>query len=284
MTSAAPCRTLVDGHAQDHVSALDRGLSYGDGLFETVRFVGSDAPLWARHMQRLATSCPRLALPVPDATTLLREAREAIGERPQAIARITLTRGIGTRGYAPSGAAPVTRIVAGFEMPVLRAEDAIDGLRVRRCALRLAEQPALAGMKHLNRLEQVLARAEWQDPTIAEGLLGDCHGRVISATAANLFAVIDGALATPALEQCGIAGVARAEVLARLPQTRVRDIGWDELDRASEIFLCSSVRGILPVGAVDARAYTIGPVTRAMQRYWRGLGFLDQAFPMEQAG
>jgi 4-amino-4-deoxychorismate lyase len=283
MTLAA-CLTLVDGHVQDHVSALDRGLTYGDGLFETVRFVGSDAPLWARHMERLAMSCQRLGLPVPDATTLLHEAREAIAGRSQAIARITLTRGIGRRGYAPAGSVHATRIVAGFDMPVLRAEDAADGVRVRRCTLRLAEQPALAGMKHLNRLEQVLARAEWQDPAVAEGLLGDSHDRVICATAANLFAVIDGTLATPALERCGVAGVARAEVLARLPATQVRDLGWNELARASEVFLGSSVRGIVPVRAVDARPYTIGPITRVMQQYWRGLGFLERSFPMEQAG
>ena len=282
--SLARGRTLVDGQVRDQVSVLDRGLSYGDGLFETVRFVGSQAPLWARHMQRLETSCLRLGLPAPDPTTLLCEAREVTAGWSQAVARITITRGTGTRGYAPPNAPSATRIVAGFEPPVLRAEEAIEGLRVRRCTLRLAEQPALAGMKHLNRLEQVLARAEWLDPSIAEGLLGDWHGRVISATAANLFAVLDDTLVTPALERCGIAGVARAEILAAAPQAQVRDIGWDELARASEVFLCSSVRGILPVRAMDARPYTIGPITRTMQRHWRGLGFLDQAFPMEQAG
>lgn len=283
MTSA-PGPVLVDGCAQAQQCVLDRGFMYGDGLFETVRFVGGDAPLWTLHMQRLASSCQRLALPAPDPATLLREAREVTAGWPQAIARITLTRGLGTRGYAPPAEPRPTRVVAGFAMPTLCPEDAVDGLRVRRCTLRLAEQPALAGMKHLNRLEQVLARAEWQDPAIAEGLLGDFHGRVICATAANLFAVIDGSLATPVLERCGIAGVARAEVLARLPDTRVRDIGWDELAAASEIFLCSSVRGILPVRAVDARPYTIGPVTRAMQQHWRGLGFMDQALPMEHVG
>lgn len=278
------CRMLVDGVPQDHVSALDRGLSYGDGLFETVRFVGTEAPLWARHMQRLVLSCSRLGLPKPDTATLWREAREVIAEWPQAVVRITITRGVGTRGYSPPSAPRITRIVAGFELPALRAEDPIGGLRVRRCAIRLAEQPALAGMKHLNRLEQVLARAEWRDPAIAEGLLGDFHDRVISATAANLFAVIDGMLVTPSLVRCGIAGVARAEILAMVPQAQARDVHWDELAQAGEIFLCSSVRGILPVRAVDARPYTIGPVTRAMQRHWRALGFHDQASPMEQAG
>ena len=276
-------RTLVNGEAHDGVSALDRGLMYGDGLFETIRFVGADAPLWTRHMQRLDHSCRRLRLPLPEAATLLREARAAIDGLPQALVRITVTRGVGTRGYAPPDPPCDTRIVAGFELPAWPAADALDGVRVRRCAIRLAEQPMLAGMKHLNRLEQVLARAEWQDATVAEGLLGDFHERVICATAANLFAVIDGAPATPTLERCGVAGVARAELLAAMPQACVRDVSWNELTRASEIFLCSSVRGILPVRAIDARPFTIGPLTRAMQRHWRALGFID-AIPMEHAG
>lgn len=281
--SAGLGRTLVDGQAQERVSALDRGVLYGDGLFETIRFVGADAPLWTRHMQRLDSSCQRLRLPLPEAATLLREARAAIEGLPQAVVRITVTRGVGARGYAPPDAPRGTRIVVGFELPAWRAEDAADGVRVRRCSLQLAEQPLLAGMKHLNRLEQVLARAEWQDATIAEGLLGDRGQRVICATAANLFAVLDGAPVTPALERCGVAGVARAELLAAMPQARVRDVGWEELTRASEVFLCSSVRGILPVRAIDARPYTIGPLARAMQRHWRALGFID-AIPMEHAG
>lgn len=277
-------RTLVDGRARDQVAALDRGLLYGDGLFETIRFVGADAPLWARHMQRLDAGCRRLGLPPSDVAVLLDEARLVIAGASQAVVRITITRGVGARGYASPGTPSATRIVTGYELPASNAGDAVDGVRVRRCALRLAEQPALAGIKHLNRLEQVLARAEWQDAAIAEGLLGDCHGRLICATAANVFAVLDDTPVTPALERCGVAGVARAELLAALPQARVRDVGWDELARASEVFLCSSVRGILPVRAIDARPYTIGPLTRAMQQHWRALGFPDKAIPMEHAG
>jgi len=153
------------------------------------------------------------------------------------------------------------------------------GVRMRICDIRLGEQPLLAGMKHLNRLEQVLARAEWDDPAIAEGVLCDSHGRVVSATMANLFAVVDGALLTPVLDRCGVAGVARAEVLAACPQARVGELTLDELRNASEVFLSSSVRGILPVCSLGERHYAVGGIARELQQHWRNLGF-----SMEQGG
>ena len=269
---------LVDGQPQDVVSALDRGLLYGDGLFETIRFVGAAAPLWPRHMQRLARSCERLRLPMPDPALLWRETQAARGDMAQAVLRITLTRGVGARGYAMPAAPRVTRIVAAFPMPTLEAAPYRDGVHLHLCETRLAEQPRLTGIKHLNRLEQVLARAEWDDPAIAEGLLCDVHGNAISATAANLFAVVGGVPVTPSLDRCGVAGVLRAELLQALPRVEVRDLPLRECLEADELFLSSSVRGILPVQAAGTRMFAPGPVARAMQAHWQGLGF-----PMEQA-
>jgi 4-amino-4-deoxychorismate lyase len=276
--TAAAARVLVDGLPCSSVSVFDRGFGYGDGLFETIRFAGGKAPLWLRHMQRLADSCARLRLAPPDAAVLLREALIVTAGLDHAVVRITVTRGVGERGYAPPAAPQVMRVVAGFDAPVMGGEAYANGIRVRWCDTRLAQQPLLAGMKHLNRLEQVLARAEWSDAAVAEGLLCDTGGEVISATMANLFAVIDGVLVTPALDRCGVAGVARAEVLATQPQAKVARILPEELARATEVFLTSGVRGILPVQAVDDTVYGPGPVSRALQQHWRGLGF-----PMEQA-
>jgi 4-amino-4-deoxychorismate lyase len=153
------------------------------------------------------------------------------------------------------------------------AERYASGLNVRVCEIRLADQPRLAGMKHLNRLEQVLARAEWDDPAIDEGILLDGQGRVVCATMANLFAVIGDDLLTPSLDRCGVAGVARAEVLAVRPYTRVVDFSLDTLLEASEIFLSSSVRGIVPVKSLGEHRYVPGETTRQLQQHWRNLGF-----------
>lgn len=271
-------RLLVNGAPSTTVSAFDRGLSYGDGLFETIRFVRGVAPLWARHMARLHEGCLRLRLPLPDAQMLSREARVVIDGMEHAVMRITLTRGVGERGYAPPEAPAPTRIVAGFEAPAMTGDVYATGIRVRWCDTQLAAQPLLAGLKHLNRLEQVLARAEWSDPSIGEGLVRDGDGQLISGTMTNLFAVLDGVLVTPALDRCGVAGVARAEILASRPEAQVRAMHPEELANASEVFLSSSVRGILPVQAVGDTVYVPGPVNRALQQHWRGLGF-----PMEQA-
>jgi 4-amino-4-deoxychorismate lyase len=269
---------LVNGQQQDSVSALDRGLSYGDGLFESIRMVSAHAPLWNRHMQRLLVGCDRLRLPLPDTQQLWHESLQASKDLPHAVLRITITRAVGTRGYAPPADSKTTRIVAAFPFPHTPARIYKEGVRMHLCATTLADQPLLAGIKHLNRLEQVLARAEWNDPQLAEGLVCDQHGHAISATAANLFAVVDGVIVTPSVDRCGIAGVARAAVLDALPACQVRDLPLAECLRASELFLSSSIRGILPVQAVSNNVYAPGPVTRAMQRHWRDLGF-----PVEQA-
>ena len=272
-------RMLVNGVAAEQVSALDRGLMYGDGLFESIRLVGTVAPLWSRHMQRLTEGCVRLRIPAPDPVQLRREALEVSRGMPQSVVRITVTRGPGERGYAlPSSPRP-TRVVAAFAPPSVDAGIHLQGVRMRVCDIRLAEQPLLAGIKHLNRLEQILARAEWNDPAIAEGVLRDSHGRVISATMANLFALVGGEWLTPALDRCGVAGVARAEVLAICPQARVGELTLAVLRDAEEVFLSSSVRGILPVRSLDDRCYVPGTMTRQLQQHWRDLGF-----SMEQDG
>ncbi|HET6911896.1 MAG TPA: aminodeoxychorismate lyase [Rhodanobacteraceae bacterium] len=269
-------RKLVNGVENALVAASDRGVLYGDGLFETILFVRGVAPLWARHMARLALGCERLLFPAPDAQALAREAAQVVEGMPRAVVRITLTRGSGARGYALPDAVMPTRIVAAFDPPFIPADWYARGIRVRFGELRLSSQPRLAGIKHLNRLEQVLARAEWSDPDIVEALLFDERDHLIGATAANVFMVRGGRLVTPKLDLCGVAGVAREEILARHPDTEVREIGREELMQADEIFLSSSVRGILPVRELDGRAFAPGPFARALQAHWRTLAPLPE--------
>jgi 4-amino-4-deoxychorismate lyase len=266
-------RVLVDGLADDRVSALDRGLAYGDGLFETIRAVDGAVPLWDRHMARLSDGCRRLGLPAPDAGVLSRESARVIEGIPDAVVKIIATRGRGERGYAPPGSIRVTRIVAAFPSPPLPSDWYRGGIRVRCCELRLAAQPRLAGIKHLNRLEQVLARAEWSDAAVVEGLLFDQAGNLVSATAANVFVGIDGGLLTPPIDQCGVAGVLRGALLDALSGVQVRTIMKEDLMRADEMFLTSSVRGVLPVRALDGRTMPVGRHARLAQAHWRALGF-----------
>lgn len=264
-------RVLVNGVARAGIAASDRGLLYGDGLFETILFVRGAAPLWARHMRRLEHGCASLLLPAPDAHALAAETARVVEGMPRAVVRITLTRGSGARGYAPPENMDATRIAAAFDPPLIPSDWYVRGIRVRFGELRLAAQPRLAGIKHLNRLEQVLARAEWNDPDIVEALLFDEADRLVGATAANVFVASGGKLVTPALERCGVAGVAREEILAHA-DVEVREIGREELMEADEIFLSSSVRGILPVRQLDGRGFAPGPFARALQAHWCALG------------
>lgn len=271
-------RSLVNGSADARIDAHDRGLAYGDGLFETVLALDGKVPLWRRHMSRLTLGCRRLGLPQADARTLHDECISVIEGLDRAVVRITLTRGSGPRGYAPPAHVEPTRIVQAGPAPKCPPGWYHHGIRVHLCRMRLAAQPALAGLKHLNRLEQVLARSEWQEESIAEGLVCDVDGHVISATAANLFAVLDGTLVTPAVDACGVAGVARAEVLARRPDCVQRPIALDELKAASELFLTSSVRGILPIGQVPAwhQEFPVGEQARALQDAWQADGLMAE--------
>lgn len=265
-----PARVLVNGVPGAGIDPLDRGLAYGDGLFESLRIADGRVPLWERHLARLAEGCRRLGIPNPDASQLSAEVSAAAAGLAQAAVRIVLTRGVAGRGYAPPSPRPAPgRIVAAFALPA--APEAPVGLRLRWCRLRLAEQPALAGLKHLNRLEQVLARAEWDDPETDEGLLRDARGRVIGATSANLFIVRGGIMATPAVDRCGVAGVARAEILARWPACEVRELEASEVMEAEEVFLSNAVRGVRPVVALDGRRWAPGPVARGLAEHWRGL-------------
>jgi len=263
-------RVSVDFVDGDRIPAADRGFTYGDGVFETLRMVDGRVPLWPRHVARLRDGCTRLRMPVPDVDAILAEVERLATDLSDAVVRVTLSRGDGMRGYAPPQPQR-PRVVVQVAPLSLDAGAYAEGVSVRLCDTRLATQPLLAGMKHLNRLEQVLARAEWSDATWTEGLMLDDRGDVVCATAANVFAVFDGRLVTPPVDRCGVAGVARAEVLA-MRNVEVAPISPSRLAEADEVFLTSAVRGMLPVRVFATRSWQPGPVTRALQAHWGRLG------------
>ena len=219
---------------------------------------------WRWHLARLRADCATLALPLPAEALLLDElARAAPGD---AVAKIILTRGSAGRGYAMPAHAAARRIVMSFAPPAYPAEHARDGVTVHRCGLVLSQQPRLAGAKTLNRLESVLARSEWSDAAIAEGLLGDADGRVVEGTMSNLFVVSAGRVSTPALGRCGVVGAQRERVRELLgARCEERDIAWKALEEADEAFLTNSLIGAWPIARVAHRQWAPGAVTREVQ-------------------
>lgn len=258
----------LNGQPAHGLALDDRGLAYGDGLFETIRVVGGRPRLFERHLRRLAEGALRLGIPLDEAV-VADELTAFAAQIDDGVCKLVLTRGRGRRGYAPPVPAEPTRLLTAAPAPAYPAAHAEQGIRLYACETRLAEQPRLAGLKHLNRLEQVLARSEWSDPAVAEGLMRDLTGRVIECVFSNLFLVRDGMLFTPSLARCGVAGVMRAEILARaqalgLPADEV-DIAFDELLAADEVFACNSLYGIWPVTALGERRWPVGPLTRTLQ-------------------
>jgi 4-amino-4-deoxychorismate lyase len=266
---------LVDGIETDMVSSRDRGLHYGDGLFETMAVADGAPLLWDRHVRRLAHGAARLRIVLPPADVLLAEAQRLCAGHRRAVLKLIITRGVAGRGYAPASGAEPTRVLSLFPWPEYPVEYSGEGAMACVCQTRLGGNPALAGVKHLNRLEQVLARAELSD-VYAEGLMLDQDDRVIEGTMSNLFAVINGALTTPDLSQCGIAGIMRELIIEQardiLGGCRIQPVTRAELVQATEVFLTNSLIGIWPVRRIDWSAsqgdiqhYHEGPITRQLK-------------------
>lgn len=259
----------INGQPADCIALADRGLAYGDGLFETVKVREGRALLLERHLARLQEGCQRLAIPC-DMRELRAELQAYMQQLDQGVCKLILTRGAGQRGYASPNPCVPQRILQASSLPQWPAAHAQIGIELFACELRLAVQPRLAGLKHLNRLEQVLARAEWTDPAYAEGLLLDQHGRVVDGVFSNVFIVHKQQLLTPSLTRCGVAGVMRAELVARATAAGLAvqemDISLQLLQQADEVFMCNSLYGIWPVLGYAQQSWSAGPVTRRLQR------------------
>jgi 4-amino-4-deoxychorismate lyase len=268
---------LINGKTGDSLAATDRGLLYGDGLFETLAVCDGTACLWHRHMQRLEQGCRRLGMEAPNATDLANEAARLVEGRDRGILKIIVTRGSGGRGYRPDPGAPSRRILQLFPSPDYPADWGQFGVELRFCTTPLAANPVLAGIKHLNRLEQVLARAEWDTPGIAEGLMADLEGRVIEGTMSNLFLVSGGELTTPPVDRCGVAGVMRALVLdlaSRLGiPARIAEIRRPDLQHADALFMTNSLIGIWPVRQLERWSYDIAAIPDRLRKAVEQYGF-----------
>jgi 4-amino-4-deoxychorismate lyase len=264
----------VDGQPADALSLKDRGLAYGDGLFETIAVRNGQALLLDRHLARLAEGCLRLKI-AADPDLIHREVLAYAAAMGEGVLKLILTRGDGLRGYAPDPSASPRRILQGNPAAAYPVGNADEGVRLFPCTTRLSRQPLLAGLKHLNRLEQVIARSEWQDTDHAEGLMLDLAGRVIEGVFSNLFLVRNGVLITADLKRCGVAGVMRAELLFQAESsgipTQIVDITLEQLQWADEVFVCNSVYGVWPVRAYAALSWPVGPLTRKLQTIARAL-------------
>jgi 4-amino-4-deoxychorismate lyase len=284
MNTAATAARSFEGTTP--VAALapgNRGLAYGDGLFETMRAHRGALPWWDAHWARLARGGKRLGIALPDEAFVRAQAGALLAggnggdDNGDDVLKLLVVRGGNARGYAPAtGAEPAWQL----SRHVLPVAPSADGLRLHWCETRLAAQPALAGLKHCNRLEQVLARAESDAAGCDVGLVRDGDGHVVSATSANLFVLREGRWHTPPIDRCGVAGTCRMHLLPVLDAIEAR-LSVADVEGADAIFLCNAVRGILPVASVGSRRWPPGSAAVAGAR--RALAISHPGFEPDHA-
>ncbi len=266
---------LLNGESKHLIDISDRGFQYGDGLFETIEVYRGKPLFLNKHLARLSEGCERLLIPAPDLHILEQEATELASGTQHAVLKIIVTRGPGGRGYRQPEKISPTRLLTLHPYPSYPENLTSDGIITRFCHHRLGLNPALAGIKHLNRLEQIMARAEWFDDKIHEGIMLNYQGNVVEGTMTNVFYVKDKILVTSPVDQCGIAGIAREIILnlAKQLSITVNQTYFlpEVLVRADEIFVSNSVIGIWPVRQLEQHIFNIGPVTRELQRAYNQL-------------
>lgn len=263
---------LVNGE-RSGVDPADRGLAYGDGLFETMKAEHGTVSRFDLHYERLREGCERLAIPTPSRTLIEGEIAAHLPTQGRAIVKLIVTRGVGTRGYRPPANPQPTRVLAISPWADYPTRHYAQGVRVRTCELRLGENPRLAGIKHLCRLEQVLAQLELSDGEAEQGLLLDASGRVVGGTSSNVFIVRNEQIETPAITRCGIKGVMRRAVIAAATELALplveSDLDLRDVESADEIFVTNALFGIWPVAQLAGRRLSVGPVTRRLMRHLR---------------
>ena len=254
--------TLINGSATRTLASSDRGLNFGQGVSTRIKVVGGRAQLWREHMALLQHGCSALGFHINAVEKLVKRDLGLIPKRDLSL-RVTLTAGLGSNSLvAPADFQP-TRILQ-IE-PCHFAEPPVEGVSAILCQTPLAIQPQLAGIKQLNRIEQVLARAEWRDPQVREGIMLDTSGALVGGTRSNLFWVKQGTLFTPDLSQAGIRGAMRSAVI-RLAHQQGIDLHEVReapavLSSVEELFFCNSIEGILPVNALAQNQYAVGSKT-----------------------
>ena len=263
--------TLINGVPCETISVHDRGLLYGDGIFRTLLLRAGKLQQWSRHYSKLLKDCAAIKLPCPSEATLRDDLAVLTAKVQDAVVKVMITRGVATRGYTPPSTPSITRILSLSSIPSFPESFASSGVHLHLCQLRLSSQPYLAGVKHLNRMENVLAASEWADPEIAEGLLLDEAGNVIEGVRSNIFMIKNNEIITPDLSHSGVAGVQRERIIDLASKhamvCKIKNISLAELLQADEIFLTNSVIGLWPVRKVASYDAMHHPLTELIKEW-----------------
>ena len=260
---------LINGKKDNRISVYDRAFQYGDGIFETIAYKNNTLMYWNEHIQRLNNACSILQLNIIDEKIWLKDIKKIINDNQHdLIIKLIYSRGEGQRGYKIAEPVKPVRVVMSSALPEYADELYSHGVKLMVCRTPASSNSRLAGIKHLNKLENVLARNEWSDDKIFEGLMLDDYGNVIEGTMTNLFAVKNDSLYTPILKRSGVNGIIRQRIidLAKNNNIVTQQIGikLDKLLEMDEIFISNSLIGLCPVKQIDNNQYKIGSITRQL--------------------
>ncbi|WP_019027890.1 aminodeoxychorismate lyase [Colwellia piezophila] len=252
----------VNGIEQKNIDITDRGLAYGDGIFTTAKIVNGKVLLLDKHLARLNLGCQALAIKAPLMALLTQQIAVVAKLYPLAVLKVIITAGSGGRGYSRVGlndnATNVIIMVSDF--PSHYASLVKQGINLGDSKQQISTSPMLAGIKHLNRLEQVLLRAELDDRLEDDLIVANSAGDVIEVTSSNLFYWLDGQLCSPDLSMSGVNGIIRQLLLEKYPQIKVRKTKFSDLKHTKAMFICNSLMGIMPVKTYNNRILTIDAV------------------------
>jgi len=272
---------LIEGVEAEGGWLRERAFQFGDGLFETIAIIDQKPCLWDAHMARLAEGCGRLRLPQPDFRRLSEESRRLCAGHPRAVLKLYWTAGQSERGYRRSAATRPRRILCRTEWPLTS-----QGWTLRQCEHRLGEAPALAGIKHLNRLDQVIARSEWEDDGVAEGLMLGQNERVVCGTMTNIFLQQGQTLHTPAIDGAGVHGVVRNLVLElgrrSANPVQIGNVTLDDVRAADALYLSNSLIGVVRVRRYESTDYDLDAIEHPLISEARGLCHQPQPWSQGQ--
>ncbi len=261
--------TFVDGAETTLHSVLDRAFAFGDGVFETMLFVGGTLAFESMHLERLKEGCRRLSISIDDerirsSISLVLSRLETLAV-DRAVVKLTVTRGVGGRGYAAMNCVLPTLVIGVFPYATNDTDLAQQGVGMMICDHRLSSNPVLAGIKHLNRLDNVLAKIECQQANKDDGVVCDQSGHVVEAVSSNIFLRFQHQWATPLLQSCGVFGITRRVIMEKLLDCNETDISVEQLLAADEVFICNSVNGIWPVREIADVNFNVGDTTLRLQ-------------------
>jgi UPF0755 protein len=262
---------LINGVYSHQIEQLDRGFQYGDGLFETIAIHNGQAVFLDHHLARLQKDCNRLKIPFPGTELLTSEVEQLSKDSNKAILKIILTRGVGGRGYRQPDTIKTTRVLSLHPYPTYPDNYKKHGIHARFCDTRLGINPALAGIKHLNRLEQVLARSEWTDPAIQEGIMRDFNDNIIEGTMTNLFYIKGKRIYTAPIIVSGVSGIMRGIIMSLCANHQLivieQNFNQEDLLAADEIFVCNSIIDIWPITELASISFPAGEITGKIQSW-----------------